>query len=130
MHNKEEAMARRTGLGVLVAMAALAVAPPAFAAPASRPVRVGSPIVQHVQGGYCETLRRACLYRRELGEQGQGNCRRYQQECSGRGYGAPQYGGDPRGGGRCHYWRNRCANAYGWGSKGWHDCMRYGAPGC
>ena len=29
----------------------------------------------------CAELRRACLYKEELGEQGQGNCRRYRRMC-------------------------------------------------
>ena len=34
-----------------------------------------------VRGRDCEALRRACLYKEELGEQGQGNCRRYRYYC-------------------------------------------------
>lgn len=30
----------------------------------------------------CAELRRACLYKRELGERGQGNCSRYRAQCS------------------------------------------------
>jgi hypothetical protein len=33
-------------------------------------------------GGQCRELRRACLHKEELGEEGQGNCRRYRQICS------------------------------------------------
>lgn len=33
---------------------------------------------------YCERLRRACLYKDDRGEWGQGNCRRYRYECGGR----------------------------------------------
>ena len=29
----------------------------------------------------CGELRRACLYKEELGEQGQGNCQRYRRLC-------------------------------------------------
>lgn len=29
----------------------------------------------------CRELRRACLYPVQLGEQGQGNCRRYRERC-------------------------------------------------
>lgn len=43
---------------------------------------------QHRQGRSvspnCGELRRACLHKEELGEQGEGNCRRYRQAC-GRG---------------------------------------------
>ena len=31
----------------------------------------------------CRELRRACLFRDELGERGQGNCRRYRELCRG-----------------------------------------------
>jgi hypothetical protein len=42
----------------------------------------------HYQGrsvsrGRCEELRKACLNKEELGEQGQGNCRRYRHYCRG-----------------------------------------------
>jgi hypothetical protein len=33
--------------------------------------------------GYCYELRNACLKKNQLGEQGQGNCRRYREECRG-----------------------------------------------
>lgn len=36
-------------------------------------------------GGYCDQLRRACENKDALGEGGQGNCRRFREEC-GRGY--------------------------------------------
>jgi hypothetical protein len=32
----------------------------------------------------CAELREACLHKGELGEQGEGNCRRYRQTCRGR----------------------------------------------
>ena len=35
-----------------------------------------------ISGGQCRELRRACLHKEELGEEGQGNCRRYRQICS------------------------------------------------
>jgi hypothetical protein len=31
--------------------------------------------------GQCRELRQACLHKEELGEEGQGNCRRYRQIC-------------------------------------------------
>jgi hypothetical protein len=34
-------------------------------------------------GGECRELRLACTHKEELGEQGQGNCRRYRQVCRG-----------------------------------------------
>jgi hypothetical protein len=39
-------------------------------------------IVEQVQSDrYCARLRRACEYKDERGEQGEGNCRRYRREC-------------------------------------------------
>ncbi len=32
----------------------------------------------------CDELRRSCLYKQELGEEGSGNCRRYRRYCSSR----------------------------------------------
>ena len=32
-------------------------------------------------GGQCRELRAACMHKEELGEQGQGNCRRYREMC-------------------------------------------------
>lgn len=37
------------------------------------------------RGGYremCRELRRACMYKEELGEEGAGNCRRYRRTCT------------------------------------------------
>ena len=43
-------------------------------------------LVEQAQSSrYCARLRRACEFKNERGEQGEGNCRRYRQEC-GRGY--------------------------------------------
>lgn len=39
---------------------------------------------RHRGYGQCEELRAACMHKEEMGEQGQGNCRRYRQMC-GRG---------------------------------------------
>ena len=36
---------------------------------------------QYRRGRYCERLRRACEFKEERGEQGEGNCRRYRREC-------------------------------------------------
>jgi hypothetical protein len=36
---------------------------------------------EHRRGRYCERLRRACIYKEERGEVGEGNCRRYRREC-------------------------------------------------
>jgi hypothetical protein len=46
----------------------------------------GIRIEPHHQGrsvhqGDCDELRRACLHKEELGEEGKGNCRRYRERC-------------------------------------------------
>lgn len=38
---------------------------------------------QYWRGNRCERLRRACIYKEERGEVGEGNCRRYREECGG-----------------------------------------------
>jgi hypothetical protein len=43
-------------------------------------VRVGHPH-RRVSDEECEELRRACLHKEELGEEGEGNCRRYRESC-------------------------------------------------
>ncbi len=40
--------------------------------------------IQYWRGDHCERLRRACTYKEERGEVGEGNCRRYRAECSRR----------------------------------------------
>ena len=40
--------------------------------------------IQYWRGDHCERLRRACAYKEERGEVGEGNCRRYRAECSRR----------------------------------------------
>jgi hypothetical protein len=59
----------------------------ASAAPLSSKTLVApESLVEQVQSGrYCARLRRACEFKNERGEAGEGNCRRYRQEC-GRGY--------------------------------------------
>ena len=32
--------------------------------------------------GMCRDLRRACMYKEELGDEGRGNCRRYRRLCT------------------------------------------------
>ena len=34
------------------------------------------------RGEMCRELRRACMYKRELGEEGGGNCSRYRRNCT------------------------------------------------
>jgi hypothetical protein len=42
------------------------------------------PYHRHYDRGECRELRQACLHKEEVGEQGQGNCRRYREVCQGR----------------------------------------------
>jgi hypothetical protein len=42
---------------------------------------VGPGYDRHYGGERCRELRRACLHKEELGEQGMGNCRRYRELC-------------------------------------------------
>ena len=78
------------GAMILAAGLGLASATSAVAAPVGVDVRgAGFPesVVEQVQywgGGYCARLRRACIYKEERGEVGEGNCRRYRAECGGR----------------------------------------------
>jgi hypothetical protein len=61
-----------------------AIVLPASAVPTSgaRGITDGQSIVEHVQDSrYCRRLRRACEFKYERGEQGEGNCRRYRREC-------------------------------------------------
>jgi hypothetical protein len=62
--------------------------------------------------GYCDYLRRACEYKRELGEVGQGNCRKYREECGRR----PSY---------CERLRRACEYKYERGEVGQGNCRRY-----
>ena len=66
----------------IVAAAALFPPVPAF----SQSIEIG-PGGVHIdrgrdrEGRDCEELRRACLHKEELGEEGEGNCRRYRETC-------------------------------------------------
>jgi hypothetical protein len=66
----------------IVAAAALFPPVPAF----SQGIEIG-PGGVHIDRGHdregreCEELRRACLHKDELGEEGEGNCRRYRETC-------------------------------------------------
>ena len=81
----------RTVLNAIVLAAGLGLAgvSNATAAPVDSGVR-GADVLEsivekvHYRGRYCERLRRACVYKEERGEVGEGNCRRYRSECGGR----------------------------------------------
>ena len=51
-----------------------------FVLPVNAQVEIGPGGVR-IGRGECEQLRRACENREALGEQGEGNCRRYRQRC-------------------------------------------------
>jgi hypothetical protein len=68
--------------------------------------------VQYGRGSYCERLRRACVYKEERGEVGEGNCGRYRRECSGR----LSY---------CERLRRACIYKEERGERGLGNCQRY-----
>ena len=68
--------------------------------------------VQYGGGRYCERLRRACEYKDDRGEAGQGNCRRYREECGG----GPSY---------CERLRRACIYKDERGQTGEGNCRRY-----
>ena len=68
--------------------------------------------VQYWGGGRCDRLRRACLYKEERGEVGEGNCRRYREECGG-------------GASYCERLRRACFYKEERGEVGEGNCRRY-----
>jgi hypothetical protein len=62
--------------------------------------------------GYCSYLRYRCENKGELGEWGQGNCRRYKTECGG-------------GVSRCEKLRRACREQREYGDYGGGACRRY-----
>ena len=75
-------------LGIIAAAGLGLVATIASAAPLSpKSLTAQERLVEHVQSGrYCARLRRACEFKNERGEAGEGNCRRYRSECGRRRY--------------------------------------------
>jgi len=68
--------------GVAVAMIPAASAAPLGGGSSRGAASSADSGVVRVQSTYCTELRRACMYKRELGEAGQGNCAKYRAECS------------------------------------------------
>lgn len=103
---------------ILVIGLGLASVSNALAAPvgvAARNAGLWERLVQQAQysrGGYCERLRRACVYKEERRELGEGNCRRYRAECSGR----VSY---------CERLRRACIDKEERGETGLGNCQRY-----
>src|SRR5689334_15136175 len=96
----------RTMVGAIILGAAFALmaVPDSMAAPlssggVSSAVERSAQPIQYWRGGYCARLRRACEFKSERGEVGQGNCRRYREECGGRFS-------------RCEQLRRACQNKY------------------
>jgi hypothetical protein len=107
----------QTIFGAIMLATGLGLASVASAAtmPLRVDVRSSQTLVEQVQywrGGYCERLRRACLYKEERGEVGEGNCRRYRAECSAR----LSY---------CERLRRACAYKDVRGEVGYGNCRRY-----
>jgi hypothetical protein len=110
----------RAMIGVMILAAGLGLGsvPSAVAAPIGVDVRGAGfreSVVEQVQywrGGYCERLRRACIYKEERGEVGYGNCRRYREECGGR----VSY---------CERLRRACIDKEERGEVGYGNCRRY-----
>jgi hypothetical protein len=67
-------------------------------------------MVVHVESRYCRELNLACRKKEELGERGQGNCRKYREEC----------GHD-----RCQRLRHDCLNKERTGREGEGLCRQY-----
>jgi len=67
----------------------------------------------------CRTLRQACLMKDSLGEQGQGNCRRFRERCGG------DIGGGGGGMDRCERLRRACMFKDERGETGQGNCRRF-----
>jgi hypothetical protein len=85
----------------------------------------GQAVVTPVGGDYCRDLRWSCLHKDELGERGEGNCRRYREECRG-------YGDDSRDGYSerdsheyCERLRWECRHKWETGREGEGLCHKY-----
>lgn len=69
-------------------------------------------VLQVQYGGRCERLRRACEHKDARGEEGEGNCRRYREECGERA----SY---------CERLRRACEHKEVRGEEGQGNCRRY-----
>jgi hypothetical protein len=70
--------------------------------------------VYNGRGGQCEELRRSCEFKGELGERGEGNCRRYREVCQ-----------RPVRRESCGALRAACMNKDRLGEQGEGNCRRY-----
>jgi hypothetical protein len=111
---KTETSTMRSFAIALAVLAPLALAGTGNAAPPT-PAIESSGLTQLVQwreeSRYCRRLRRACEYKDERGERGEGNCRRYREECGGTSY--------------CERLRRACVYKEYRGEVGEGNCRRY-----
>jgi hypothetical protein len=105
-------------MGLIIGMGLMG-ASAAPAAPVGNAAGITADLEQLVEaaqywGGrsYCERLRRACFYKEERGEVGEGNCRRYREECGNR----QSY---------CERLRRACVYKEYRGEVGEGNCRRY-----
>jgi hypothetical protein len=78
------------------------------------------------ESSYCRHLRYGCIYKERLGEAGEGNCRRYKEECRGYGDGGYGYSGrryEDRS--YCQRLRDACIYKESRGESGEGNCRRY-----
>ena len=99
---------RKFALGVAAATALLVIPISAF----SQSIEIGPGGVR--VGGQCDELRRACENKDRLGEQGEGNCRRYRETCQ-----------RPVRRDVCGELRQACLNKDKLGEQGEGNCRRY-----
>jgi len=105
---------------ILGAAIAFLMAVGGFTAASAAPANVGglgstatadSTLHKVVSAEYCAGLKRACAYKEERGESGEGNCRRYRNECGRFNY--------------CQALRRACENKEERGQEGRGNCRRY-----
>ena len=101
---------RRYAFAAVAAAALFAISVPAFSQ--SIQVGPGGVRVDDGRGGRCEELRRACEMKGQLGERGEGNCRRYREQCQ-----RPRVD--------CRELRAACLNKERLGEQGEGNCRRY-----
>jgi hypothetical protein len=104
---------RKYAFGAAAATALFVIPIPAF----SQSIEVGPGSFRAYDGrggGQCEQLRRACENKDALGEQGEGNCRRYRESCQ-----------RPVRRDVCGELRQACLNKDQLGERGEGNCRRY-----
>lgn len=106
---------RKSALAVAAVAAFLFLTPSAFA----QSIEIGPGGVRVDDGrgrggGQCEQLRRACEAKDQLGERGEGNCRRYRETCL-----------RPVRRDNCAELRAACLNKDRLGEQGEGNCRRY-----